>query len=178
MNRRVRQAVMRIMLLTDEFSSEELTEAVALIGGQKDEDLLSFVKRLSPSPRRASESRSSESHGARGESRALQDLKAVGGEKYEVLRDFERALREGSLLKTLDDFRAFGKHLEKAFTPGKSRIQALGRLMAILVTMDLDSIKTAIAKTPSRSSEGDDSYRRLANQIMSGSTDRSTEGSH
>lgn len=178
MNRRVRQAVLRILMLTEEFTPEELTEAVSLAGGQKEEDLLAFLKRLTSPPRRSADARSQElEFRGQRETRALQELKSVDGEKYQLLREFETAIREGKALKSLDDFRAFGKQLGKGFTAGKSRKEALGRLMAILAHMDTDSIKVAIEKMPLRSGEEEESFRRLANQIMSGSRDRTSAAS-
>src|SRR5438034_2919740 len=103
MNRRVRMAVLRILVLVEEFSSEELAEAASLIGGQKEEDLLAFLSRSTTSPKRSSAPPSGESRVSKqGETQALQELKSVGGEKYQVLRDFETAIRAGSVLKTLE----------------------------------------------------------------------------
>jgi hypothetical protein len=168
MNHRTRQAVLRILMLTEEFSCEELAEAVTFLGGQKEEGIFAFLKSMAPSQKRPSTPRSAGAGlNAKGETRALQELKSVDGAKYQVLREFERAIREGRVLKTLDDFRAFGTILGKDFTPGKSRKEALGRLMAVLARMDLESIRAAIAKAPARSGE-ETAFRRLANQIISG----------
>ena len=40
MNRRARQAALQVLLLVEEFSSEDLAAAISLIGGQQGEDLL------------------------------------------------------------------------------------------------------------------------------------------
>ena len=169
MNRKVRQAALRILLLTEEFSSDELAEALSLIGGQKDEDLGEFLKRMASSPKRSARTDAASASRGQGETRALQELKSIDIEKYQVLRDFENAIRERRVLRDLDEFRAFGRILGKDFTPGKSRKEALTRLMSVLAQLDVDSIRSAIAKAPLRiASDDETSFRRLANQIISG----------
>jgi hypothetical protein len=173
MNRKVRQAALRIMLLTEEFSPDELSEAIALVGGNKDEDLGSFLTRMASSSRKPPRSTAADSPRGRRETRALHDLKSIDIAKYQLLRDFENSVREGRVLRDLDEFRAFGKVLSKDFSPGKSRKEALARLTALLAQLDVDAIRSAIAKLPSISSaDGENSFRRLANQIISGPRER------
>jgi hypothetical protein len=178
MNPRARRAALTILLLKEEFSPTELAEAVSLISGHEGEDLLAYLSRAGSGPHGPSPPHSKGGGlNARGETRALQEVKQADAEKYVVLRDFETLIREGRVLRTLDDFRAFGIVLGKDFTPGKSRKDALGRLMAVLAKMDLESIRSAIAKAPSRSGEEENAFRRLANQIISGPRNHTTDNS-
>jgi hypothetical protein len=173
MNRKARQAALRILLLTEEFSPEELSEALSLIGGRKEEDLSSFLARMASSSRKPRRSTSRDSSRGSGESRALHDLKSIDIAKYQILRDFENAVREGRVLRDLDEFRAFGRVLAKDFTPGKSRKEALARLTALLAQLDVEAIRSALAKVPSIAGpDGENSFRRLANQIISGPRER------
>lgn len=168
MSGKVRQAVLRILLLTQEFSPAELAEAASLISGQTEDDLLDFLKRL-PSKQKSTPSQSEESKTrTNGETRALRELKAVDEEKYNILREFDSAIREGAILKTLDDIRTFVRTISKDFDPGKSRKEALGRLMTLLAEMDIDSIQAVLTKLPSQPNDEENSYHRLANQILSG----------
>jgi hypothetical protein len=176
MSGKVRQAVLRILLLTQEFTREELAEAATLISGQPEEDLLAFLERLERTPHKTANARPIKSKATtNGESRALQGLKSVDEEKYQILRDLEIAIREGAVLAALDEFRAFARTIAKNFNPGKSRKEALGRLMALLVPMDTASIREFIAKIPPKATETDNSFRQLANQILSG-TDKRLKG--
>jgi hypothetical protein len=177
MNRRIRQAVLKILLLREEFSAQELAEAVALIDGEEEEELLTLIKRRAPESREQGAPRSpGASLSTKGETRALQELKHTNREKYEVLREFETLIREGGTLQTLDAFRAFGKILGKDFSPGKSRKEGLARLMALLAQMDLDTIKAALARLPPNNTEEATAFHRLADKIISGACDRSPRG--
>jgi hypothetical protein len=168
-NRRTRQAALRVLLLVEEFSSEELAAAVSLIGGQEGEDLLTYLSRIAEGPRQPNGSRSKDAKlKSRGETRALQEMKRTDPAKYEILREFETLVREGEVLRSMDDFRAFGKVLGKDFMPGKSRKESIGRLMAVLAQMDLESVRAAITRVPLKTSEEESAFRRLANQIISG----------
>jgi hypothetical protein len=44
--------------------------------------------------------------------------------------------------------------------------------MAVLARMDLDSIRDTIAKIPVTQTEDEDAFRRLANQIITGRTNK------
>jgi hypothetical protein len=168
-NRRARQAALQILLLVEEFSTEELAAALALVGGQEGEDLLAFLARAAQCARKPNAPHHKNGKPTlRGETRALQEIKGTDPLKYGVLRDFEMLVREGQVLQTLDDFRAFGKLLGKEYSPAKSRKESVGRLMAVLSQMDLDSIRAVIARVPTKTQEEGTIFRRLANQIMSG----------
>ncbi|MFI5454194.1 MAG: hypothetical protein ACHRXM_01965 [Isosphaerales bacterium] len=169
MNSKVREAVLRIRMLTEEFSPEELAEAVGLLDGQEKDSFSSLWRKKSVKKRVSSRRLGkAESSKKKGETRALRELKLTDGEKYQVLREFETSIRDGKLLKTLDDFRSFGNILSKEFGTVKSVKDALPHLMALLVRMDLDSVRAAIAKVPMRHGEEENAFRRLANQIISG----------
>ncbi len=176
MNSRVRKATLRILMLLEEFSPEELAEAVSLIHGQE-RDLLAFLRRKSSSPKRVSPPNARKAmFSTKGETRALQELKRTDGEKYQILKDFETSIREGKLLRTMDEFRAFGTVLGQEIGKVKSVKDALGPLMAELASLDLNSIREAIAKVPTRQGEEEDAYRRLANQIISGRAHEPSDG--
>src|SRR5262249_33965212 len=141
-------------------------------------DLLAFLRRMAPAPPRSAAKPKKPAEAAMlagGETRALQELRRTDPDKYQILKRFETRIREGSILTTLDEFRAFGEVLDKGFAPGKSRKEALGRLMALLALMDRETLETAVAKVPASAARDDDSYRRLANHIISGGQGHSAE---
>jgi len=80
------------------------------------------------------------------------------------------------VLRTLDDFRAFSTILGKKFGTIKSTKDALSNIMIILASMDLNSIREAIAKVPIREGDEEDAFRRFANQIISGSANTPPDG--
>ncbi len=168
MNSRVRQAMLRILLLTEEFSPEELAEATSLLD-DRGKDVFAFLRQKNSASKRAAPRPASNARmNKKGETRALQELKLTDGEKYQVLREFESSIREGKVLKTLDDFREFSTILGKDFGAAKSVKDALPHLTAVLARMDLDNMRAAIEKAPTRQGDDENAFRRLANHIISG----------
>ncbi len=167
MSGRARETMLRIRTLIDDLSPAELAEAINLLQVRQKQVL--SVRAKNPSARRGRKGGAESSDlSKKGESRVLQQLKLEDEEKYQVLRDFETSVREGVLLKTLDDFRSFGTVLGKKFGPVKSVKDALPKVMGALATMDLDNIKSAIEKAATRNSNDENAFRRLANRIISG----------
>lgn len=177
MNRRARKAALEILLLMEEYSAEDLAEALSLIGGHRGEDLLGFFARVVPvsSTRTTGLRRGSGGFSTKGQTRALQNLKQSDPEKYRILSEFEGRVREGSILPTLDDFRAFSKVLLKDVKPARSRKLALTQLIEILAQMELPALKAAIAKVPTGRERGEGAYGRLVEHIVGGAPPRSTE---
>src|SRR5262249_12036478 len=105
----------------------------------------------------------------------LQAIWETESEKYQILTVFEEQILNRTILPTLDDFRKVGQRFDKLFSPGRSRKEALKRLMALLVPLDLDTIRTGIASVPQRRSE-ENAYLRLANYIISGGKQASPAG--
>jgi hypothetical protein len=166
---RSRQAMLRILLLLEEFSREELREAAALVKNPKVHELYELIGVDRVSSKGSSHSKALEM--TRGETVALKEIRMTDPEKYATLRAFENSIREGKVLRTLDQFRSLGTLLGKDFDPGKSRKEAISHLISFLVSKDINYIKTIISKAPAKSEvpNGEGSFRRLANQLISGS---------
>jgi hypothetical protein len=167
MNSRVRQAALRIMLLLEEFSAEELAEALALLGKGDERDLPTFLSRLA----NTSGQRRSGRNGGRGvtpgETKCLQDLKETDPEKYRVLHAFDVQVREGSVLPTLADVRTFGQSLTKTFGPVKSRREGVDHLLVELSALDLNSVRAAIKRALPTPDDATSGLNRFANQLLS-----------
>ncbi len=175
MNRRARQAALRIMMLLEEFSSEELAGGLALLGEGDERDLPTFLARMASASRRSS-ARQEGKPAASGESRVLQAVKQTDPEKYQFLRNFEAQLREGSVLRTLAAVRDFGESLTKTFGPVKSRKEAVECLMTELASLDMGSARAAIDRISPSAEEGENGLRRFTNQLLSGVSQRPSEG--
>ena len=166
MSQRPRKAALEIQLLLEEYTSEELAEALVLIGGHKDEDLLSFLARSSePGEVRP---RSERKDSARSVAVVLEELKTTDPEKHRILSDFEARLRREEVLPTLDDVRVFGKRLKKDYKPAKSRRAASHQLITLLAAMELATLQAAIAKVPLERERSEGAYGRLAEHLISG----------
>lgn len=178
MRNRARQAALRILMLLEEFSPEELAEAIALLGEGEERDLPTFLARLASSAPRRSSARDDEGKsGTPGETKALQALKATDPEKYRLLREFETRVREGAVLRTLPDLRAFGESLTKRFGPVKSRKEALERLMAELSSLDVNAARAAINRASPLPCDPENGLRRFANHLLSTVNQPPSEGS-
>jgi hypothetical protein len=166
-NRRAREAALRIQLLLEEFTLQELEEGLSLLGALRGEDLLRFLLR-----RVSSQQSRKKSVAAARKTDDLFSLRRIDPEKYDVIQSFGARLRDGSVLPTLDSCRAFGKDLSKDFDAGKSRKEAIGHLLALMAKMNTAEIRSAITKANSlyESREGTEPFQRLAGHIISGST--------
>lgn len=168
MTRRGREAALRIQLLLEEFAPNELSEGLSLLGGANGEDVVEFlVRRIAPSQSQ----RHLPIHAGRDRDDVMSDLRRTAPEKYDVIREFDMRLRNGTLLPTLDSCRAFGKDLSKDFQAGKSRKDCIGRLIGTLAGMNVEEIRTAISRAPSYADKNSsEPYRRLASHIISGTS--------
>jgi hypothetical protein len=171
MNKRSRQAVLRIQLLVEEFSPQELSEALAFLGGQPAEDLLQFLDRMKASTAGGSSSPKTPRGKGTKPSRALDAIRESDPEKYELLRTFEEQMWHGERLRSLHDVRTFGQTLDKDFDPGKSRQEGIGRLIKKLVEMKLEDLREIIRRVPVSSAEESEAFLRLSRHIISGGKD-------
>ena len=170
--RRGREAALRIQLLQEEFTPDELADGLALVGAAKGEDLIEFLSRRTSRPSNSNRARSTAVRADRMTD-IFPSLKRDEPEKYRIIRAFEKQLRDGSVLPTLDSCRAFGKDLSKDFEAGKSRRDCISRLVAILSTMNVDDVQAVISRAPSYiDTDSPEPYRRLATHIISGGTSR------
>ena len=139
MKSRVKLAVLKILLLREEFSANELSEAVDLISNGKTEALLAWL-----TGGRGPESRQTTKSVKRidkQQSKAVIELSDKEPELYVLLRDLDGLLRKGVLLPRLEDVRRLGGELKKDFEAGKSRKAAVPRLMDVLANEPLDRVR-------------------------------------
>jgi hypothetical protein len=156
-------------LLLEEFTPDELASGLALIDTARGADLLEFLSRASAQRNSGRAPSTTASHPDR--KTALSSLKDLEPEKYSIIREFEKALRSGNELPTLDSCRSFGKDLSKEFDAGKSRSGCIAHLVAALSLMTIDDVRAAISRVSSYTErEGAEPYRRLAAHIISGGT--------
>lgn len=168
MNKRVRQAALKLMLLQEEFTMAELDEAAALITNGEAESLIEFLS----AKRSKRQGRCESKQNGIGVSRSVRELKESDPERYQLLAEFESMLREETILPTLEELRKVGVSASKEFQPAKSRKETISRLMAILGAMPIDTLREKLGKVIDDSKaahRSDDSYRNLARYLISGS---------
>jgi len=105
MNKRIRQAALKLMLLQEEFTKKELDEAAAILASGENKSLLDFLSSKPTSPRRPNEPQRQNGNGL---FRVFQELENSDPKKYQLLTEFETMVRDKSVLESLDDLRRFG----------------------------------------------------------------------
>jgi hypothetical protein len=155
----------------EEFSPQELSEAIVLLGGQPEEHLAHFLDRIKLNTAGPQPSLKSRSGRGTRSAHTLDAIRETEPEKYQLLRVFETQLLEGERLRTLHDVRSFGQMLDKEFDPGKSRHDGIGRLLKKLAELGLDELREVIRRAPASNVEESEAYLRLSRHIISGGKD-------
>lgn len=168
MNDSVSKAVQKIARMRAQFSDEEIIAAMRQILNH------GFPEKKGPgysarnNKRRSASNRSKTL--AEGVSRAVLDVEKSDPEKYEILSRVDRLLRKRDILRDMRSLRDFGQSLDKSFEPGKSRKDAVPRLVQVLSEIPIDRLALVVEEALEKEREReavDDDYRRLANYLMS-----------
>ncbi|MEN6473925.1 MAG: hypothetical protein ABFD81_07930, partial [Syntrophaceae bacterium] len=99
------------------------------------------------------------------------DLRESDPDKYEMLSRFDRAFRQGEVLKSLDIIRITGASIDKSFDPGKSRKGAISKFMKLLVSLPTSEARKQIDRildSERNTYDFSEAYSRLAEFIISG----------
>ncbi len=103
-----------------------------------------------------------------GASRVVKNLERTEPEKHGLLAEFERLLREGALLPTLSDLRSFGVVVGKSFKPKSSRKASVDPLLTALAKLEMENLKSVLARIPRSESDDEQAFRRLSQQLIGG----------
>jgi hypothetical protein len=171
MRSKVSLIALRIAALKEEFSENEIVEAVKFLEQKGSTSaLLTYLT----GDKRELKTR----HNANRKSKPIEDQrsKALIGlehkdpEKYQVLSEFDLLLRKSSVLPEVEDIKRIGRRLSKEFSTKSSRRESISKLMALLVERPIDDIRELIrsALSTARVDEKDSDYQRLAQFIITG----------
>ena len=166
---------LRIALILEESSPEELAEAVDILQQcGNNADLLKYLSAASKGrPEKLAKKASRNSKATKPidqmTSKAVLDLEKSDPSKHQVLAEFDKLVRQGNVLPTNEALRRFGERISKDFRPRAARKDNIGAVMATLAPMaqyDMEKhIKMALDSTPRREAE---EYQKLANYLMHG----------
>ena len=165
MNKRIRQAVLRILLLQEEFTQNELAEAATVVSDGDANSLIELLSRKKPSASHASAKRPQKN--GQHLSKAVQNIKDTDPERYELLSDFERMIREESVLPTMVEIRKLGAKTGKDFKPGKGRREMIPKLMGGLIELPMQEMRELIADAVD-AADGESDYHTLAEFLIHG----------
>ncbi len=169
MNSKVVQIALRICLIKEEFSENEILEAIKLLEDHGSASILLdyLAGRKAASKTRRSKHKSKSTIEQR--SRVIISLQDEEPEKFELLSEFDSMIRQGKILSELDDIKRLGEQLSKDFAPKNSRRDAIDKLIDLLAKRQVDEIRTIIRTVSSSDSKNkDNDYQELARFIITG----------
>ncbi|MBO9468400.1 hypothetical protein J7443_24465 [Tropicibacter sp. R15_0] len=166
---------LRIALILEEASPEELAEAIDILRRcGNSSDLLQYLAATSKANPQKSQRTARKSTKAtkpidQMTSKSVLELEKTDPNKHQVLAEFDRLVRQGKVLATNDALRKFGERISKEFRPRKALKDNISAVMAMLAPMpqnDMERhIKMALDSSPRREA---DEYQKLANYLMHG----------
>ena len=172
MKTKTRQAVLKLLLLQEEFTRKELEEAVEYISDNEFSDVVSFLRKRT-SIKEASKTDSA-SPLIEGRSQVLMDLESKDPTKFELLSEFDSLLRKGELTPKMDYIKKVGASYSKEFNPGRSRKETIPRFITLLASLSIDQIRSVITSVIEETGSDESEYAALANYLIHGQSRDST----
>jgi hypothetical protein len=173
MTRSARTLALQIALLIEENSDRDIREAVKLLerhghGGK----LLEYLSKRSLRDEQQSQEPLTSAKALQDiTSRAVLKLEGAEPEKFELLSDFDAAVRHGHMLASNDILRRFGEMISKSYEPRKSRRENISAIMSLLAERTLDDTKQLIKMAASLGANSADEYQNLAKFLIKGKRD-------
>lgn len=167
MRSRVRLAAFRILALREEFTARELSNALSLL------NKWSFtLDRMQKKPSRSAKApQANPTQFSQIESRIVTELRERDPERYAILSKIDQSIRLGAILPRLSDIRRAGCSLDKKFNSGRSKKDAVPRLMTMLAAIPVKDLEIVFQKwrleAPS-TREIDTEYDELAEFLIKG----------
>ena len=179
MKQRIKQLILKFLLIQEEYSTREIEEALSFLK-RKGSDAILFDYFLgkpqesgaTPSPRQKSAKVSEDRL-----SPAVAKLEGVEPEKFSILSDFERLVRKVEILPRVSDMRELVNSLSKEWPSYKSRRESIPDLMSRLSQLPLEQIKIIFSQSLSHEKINVNSseYHRLANYLITGTSESKKE---
>ena len=142
MTRRRKLAALRILTLREEFSESELRDALSL-AEELSVALTSGTRQRGKSARLVQPHASALSGSA---SRVVAELRERDPPRYSILSQIDKSIRLGDILPRMADIRRVGCSIDKEFVSGKSRKDAVPRLMETLAKLPISDLEHAYEK--------------------------------
>lgn len=163
------QASLRLLLLLEEFTDNEIIEAIELIESDLDSNnpLLKYLHKTTKRKSTTSKPSANKSKEPLC-SRVVLDLEKTDKEKFIVLSKIDKLIREGKVLKNLADIKKIASQISKNFPSVKSRKEAIPKFMELLASMPINET-TNIVETimqSQRSNISESEYHELASFLI------------
>jgi hypothetical protein len=171
MKSRVLQIALQIALIKEQFTEKEILEAVKLLEEQNTSSaLLAHLSACETQPKNSKESGRKSKPINEQWSKTVKKLESNDPEKFGLLSDFEKLLRQRKVFPKLNDVRRLGGQLSKDFAPRKSRREVISQVMTLLVGKPIEEIEKIVKDSvPTTLFDDDESeYQQLARFIITG----------
>lgn len=173
MQARVKLAALRILAIREEFNNAELRDALSLAEHLSN----SFGLELSRRAKKEHTGRANRGL-ADSESRAVANLRDCDPDRYSILSKIDRSVRLGIMFPRLSDIRRAGCSLDKEFASGRSKKDAIPRLMEKLAELSISELERKYGdwNVESDDKTGEREYDDLAEFLIRGT--RSSVSAH
>ncbi|NVK47633.1 MAG: hypothetical protein HWE33_15160 [Rhodobacteraceae bacterium] len=175
MSKSVHAIALKIALIIEETSPEDLAEAIDVLRQcGNNSELFKYLSAASQKQSTKPEKKVSSISKAtkpidQMTSKAVLSLEKTDPKKHQVLAEFDRLVRQGKVLPTNEALRRFGERVSKDFRPRAARKDNISAVMATLAPMTQGDMEKHIAMVlkdvPRRET---DEYQKLANYLMHG----------
>lgn len=171
MNSRVKQLILKILLIKEEFSEKDIREAVVVLRDcgtiSAFIDYLAQEQNEDPTSRRAKPKLKPLHH---QQSKLVMKFADKDEEKYRILSEFDNLLRKGKILHRVEDIRQLGNSISKDYPKVKSRKEAVLKLVNLLSEKTTEQVREILQDCLSELSQSQDTseYHELAQFIISG----------
>lgn len=175
MTSRIKQLALKILLLKEEFSEKEISEAVALLRDYGTQSaIIEYLAREQPEERPRERPKPTSKPLDHGQSKAVTELAEKDEEKFKILSEFDSLLRKEKILPTAEDIRQLGNSISKDFPKVKSRKDGVIKLVKLLAEKSPNEVREILQACLAELTQSQDTseYQQLANFIISGSSDR------
>jgi hypothetical protein len=168
---KVKQAVLKILSLQNEFTKGELNEAFNFIRESRIDTIFDKFgpSQKSGSVRDAGVRKSSAKPAGNERLIDLSSFQVDDPEKLEILSMFVEGLQSGKYLSSLDSIRKFGLSLEKDFYAGKSRKDAVPKIVELVAKMPVDDVRKFVRRVIDTKEDAgmlDKGYQNLAEFLL------------
>lgn len=175
MKSRAIQAALKILLIREEYTLNEINEAISLIQREEiSESLIKFLKDDHILSSRDVKSKQSKKNILEQSSKILNELKKEDYEKYLILSEFDSLIRKGLILKKLENIKTLAARLSKSFPDMKARRDAIPKIVVLLAELPKEKIKQVVEETlkEAKLSIDGSEYQELAKFLIQGSENK------
>lgn len=171
MKPRVKRIVDRLLDLREEFDDDEILEAMRHVCAEHLNESDARHNQDSSAPQKHKRRRGSSAPPKA--SRVVLALRKTDPERFDILTILDSLLRAGEVLPSLERIRSVGSALNKDFAAGKSRKDAIPKLMTLLVGLPVEQLQEIVKSILGESSNArygseEEAYSKLANFLIRG----------